>query len=238
MFEDSTFESAGRIHTRSRNWGLAAFAFNSAILAAHIAIPLIYPEALPSQVMNLLLVAPPPPPAAPEPAPQQPAQAFHGQRELIGINLTAPPRIPIGIAKFSGPERDPSGDQIVGLDNGVGIPGGDPFRNSGARPPVVRPEPKGPVTISQGVAEGLLIQKIVPRYPPIAIASRTQGTVVLQAVISRTGAIENLRVVSGSPMLQQAALDAVGQWRYRPYLLNGQPFEVETTINVVFSLNQ
>ena len=72
----------------------------------------------------------------------------------------------------------------------------------------------------------------------IAQASRLQGTVVLQAVISKNGTIENLHVVSGSPLLQQAAIDAVSQWRYRPYLLNGQPVDVETTINVVFNLNQ
>ena len=75
-------------------------------------------------------------------------------------------------------------------------------------------------------------------YPAIAKATGTQGTVVLQAVISKTGAIKNLRVVSGSPMLQQAALDAVGHWRYRPFLLNGEPVEVETTVNVVFSLGR
>ena len=93
------------------------------------------------------------------------------------------------------------------------------------------------MTISQGVAEGMLLQKITPHYPAIALASRMQGTVVLQAVISKSGTIENLRVESGSPMLIQAAIDAVSQWRYRPYLLNGQPVEVETTVRVVFSLN-
>ena len=84
----------------------------------------------------------------------------------------------------------------------------------------------------------MVIQRIVPRYPPIALASHTQGTVVLQAVISKNGTIENLRVISGSPLLQQAAIDAVSQWRYRPYLLNGQPVDVETSINVVFGLSQ
>jgi len=63
-----------------------------------------------------------------------------------------------------------------------------------------------------------------------------QGTVVLQAVISKAGAIEKLQVVSGPPMLQQAAIDAVKTWRYRPYLLNDQPVEVETTVNVIFKL--
>jgi len=83
---------------------------------------------------------------------------------------------------------------------------------------------------------GNLLQKTIPQYPAIAKAARIQGTVVLQATISKGGGIENLRVVSGPPMLQQAALDAVRSWRYKPYLLNGDPVEVETTVNVVFNL--
>jgi periplasmic protein TonB len=239
MFEDSTFESAHRIRTRSRGWSLAAFAFNSAILAALIAIPLIYPEALPKQMMNLLLVTPPPPPAAPKPIPQQPrAEAFHGRSEFVDLRLTAPRLIPT-TPNTDIAERAPGNGEVIGLDQGTGIPGGDPFAHSSSKPPVVvRDEPRGPIVISKGVAEGMVIQKIIPRYPPIALASRTQGTVVLQAVISKSGTIQNLRVLSGSPMLQQAALDAVSQWRYRPYLLNGQPIDVETTINVTFSLNQ
>jgi protein TonB len=75
-----------------------------------------------------------------------------------------------------------------------------------------------------------------PRYPTIAIAAHVQGTVVLAATISRTGAIENLRIVSGPPMLAPAAEAAVQTWRYRPYLLNGEPVEVETTVQVIFSL--
>jgi protein TonB len=84
---------------------------------------------------------------------------------------------------------------------------------------------------------GLILRKTVPAYPPIARTTRTQGTVELQATVSKSGTIENLRVISGSPMLQQAAIDAVQQWIYRPYLLNGQPVEVETTVNVVFRLD-
>jgi protein TonB len=85
--------------------------------------------------------------------------------------------------------------------------------------------------------EGMLIRKVIPTYPAIGRAVRAQGTVQLQATISREGTIENLRAVSGPPILQQAAVDAVKQWRYRPYLLNGDPVEVETTINVDFKLN-
>ncbi len=91
--------------------------------------------------------------------------------------------------------------------------------------------------ISSGVMEGMLIGKVLPVYPAMARAMRIAGRVELQATISRNGTIENLRVVSGPAMLQQAALDAVRQWRYRPYLLNGEPVEVETTINVDFKLD-
>jgi protein TonB len=92
------------------------------------------------------------------------------------------------------------------------------------------------VAISAGVAQGMLLQKTIPLYPPIAKAARVSGTVILQATISKTGTITNLRVVGGPAMLQQAAMDAVKTWRYRPYLLNNEPVEVETTVNVVFTL--
>jgi protein TonB len=86
------------------------------------------------------------------------------------------------------------------------------------------------------VSEGLLIQKITPVYPKIAISTRTQGTVVLQALIGRDGTIQNLHVVSGHPLLINSAVDAVKQWRYRPYLLNNEPVEVETQIVVNFKI--
>jgi len=82
----------------------------------------------------------------------------------------------------------------------------------------------------------MLLLKTQPVYPPIAKAARVQGTVVLQATISKTGSIDNLRVVDGPPMLRQSAIDAVKTWRYRPYLLNNEPVEVDTQINVIFTL--
>ncbi|PYX09747.1 MAG: hypothetical protein DMG88_04610 [Acidobacteria bacterium] len=84
---------------------------------------------------------------------------------------------------------------------------------------------------------GNLIQRVEPTYPPLAIQTRTQGQVILQAVISREGRIENLQVVSGHPLLVKAAIDAVRQWRYRPYVLNGEPVEVETQVTVNFVLS-
>ena len=106
---------------------------------------------------------------------------------------------------------------------------------SGSGPKVQAAPPKK-VNISAGVAQGMLIQKTTPMYPPIAKAARVSGTVVIQAMISKQGTIEDLHVVSGPAMLQQAALDAVKTWRYRPYLLNNEPVEVETTVNVIFTL--
>lgn len=92
------------------------------------------------------------------------------------------------------------------------------------------------VRISQGVTQGRLLLKVAPKYPRIARGARIQGQVVLSAIISKTGEIEDLALVSGHPMLVPAAIEAVKQWRYRPYLLNGGPVEVETTITVTFLL--
>jgi protein TonB len=92
------------------------------------------------------------------------------------------------------------------------------------------------LSVSAGVAQGLLIQKTTPVYPAMAKSARIAGTVVLQAIISKTGSIQGLRAVSGPLMLRQSALDAVRTWRYRPYKLDNQPVEVDTTVMVVFNL--
>jgi len=86
------------------------------------------------------------------------------------------------------------------------------------------------------MSEGDLVHKVLPIYPPLARTARIQGQVVLQAVISKQGMIENLRLLTGHPMLVPAAIEAVRQWRYRPYVLNNEPVEVETQITVNFSL--
>ncbi len=111
------------------------------------------------------------------------------------------------------------------------------FGGTGSGPTVVvqKQTPKK-VAISSGVAAGNLISKPEPTYPAIAKAARIQGTVVLSATISKTGTIEHLTVVSGPQMLAQSAIDAVKQWRYKPYLLNGEPVEVQTAVNVTFTL--
>jgi protein TonB len=105
---------------------------------------------------------------------------------------------------------------------------------SGSRPAVR--STNGPVRISTGVAEGLLLRGVTPQYPPMARSAHIEGTVVLRAVIAKDGSVQDLRVVSGHPMLASAALQAVRQWQYRPYKLDGQPVDVDTTINVKFTL--
>jgi protein TonB len=124
-------------------------------------------------------------------------------------------------------------------------PGGTPrgmgniFDGIGTGPPIiVKQAPAKPLSISRGVMAGNLLSRTLPQYPAIPREAHIQGIVVLQATISKTGLIENLRVISGPPMLRQAAIDAVQTWRYKPYLLNGDPVEVETTINVVFNLGE
>jgi protein TonB len=102
--------------------------------------------------------------------------------------------------------------------------------------PKVQAAPPKEIVASAGVMQGSRIAGETPQYPAIAKAARIQGTVVLQATISKSGTIENLRVINGPPMLQSAAMEAVRGWRYKPYLLNGEPVEVETQVNVVFSL--
>jgi protein TonB len=95
-------------------------------------------------------------------------------------------------------------------------------------------KPRGPSRIVSVLSEAQLINKIDPVYPKIAIASGIQGQVKLHAIIARNGKIESLELISGPPLLVQAALDAVRQWRYRPYYLNGEAVEVETFITVNF----
>jgi periplasmic protein TonB len=240
MFEDATFESAGRIKTKSKYWAMATFITNCSVLVLLILIPLIYPEALPKAAMQTLLVAPPPPP--PPPPPPTPVTEVHVvrvQSEMMNNQLTAPTRIPHDIKMVTEKEAPPVANFGVAGMEGLGGSGGgvlgSVFGGSSSGPKVKAELPKK-VNISAGVAVGLLLQKTTPIYPPIAKAARVSGTVVLQATISRTGSIENLRVVSGPAMLQQAALDAVKTWRYRPYLLNNEPVEVETTVNVIFTL--
>jgi protein TonB len=216
---------------------IATLLFNGSILLALILIPLVYPEALPRQALAYLLTTPPPPPTPPPPQ-QQDTRPMRGAPQMQQSTLIAPPTIQRPIFIPDAPEQ-PMVNIAIGSGPDSEVPNGirDVF-GTGHAATVTHTETRGPVRLPSTIVAGLLIRKVTPVYPPIAIATRLEGTVVLQATISKAGTIENLRVISGHVMLQQAALDAVQRWVYRPYLLNGQPVEVETTVNVVFSLSR
>jgi protein TonB len=126
---------------------------------------------------------------------------------------------------------------MSGMGGAGGVLGGV-MGGMGTAPPVVQraaPKPTGPQRVSSGTMAGMLIVRPDPVYPPIAKAAHVQGAVILHAMISKTGTIEDLKVVSGPQMLSGAAVDAVKRWKYKPYLLNGEPTEVDTTITVNFT---
>ncbi len=235
MFEDSTFETMGRIHTRSRGWMMATFALNSSILLALVILPIIHPEMLP-KIMNAIPMVEPPPMEQQRPVVRT-EQTPLARTEMPNGVILAPTRIP-SKPWIPGRGQDPGPIGPIDLSGGPGGIGGpdSPFNGHGTPPTVRQAAPAATQHVTSGVMQGMLIYKVIPTYPAVAQAIRASGTVVLQATISKTGAIENLRVVDGPPMLRQAALDAVRQWRYKPYMLNGQPVEVETTVEVQFKL--
>jgi protein TonB len=240
MFEDSLLESGGKLKTKAKYTTLLSFVIQVVLIIILVLIPLIYTEALPAKAMLTGLVAPPPPP--PPPPPPAPTVVVKKiTSDIVDGSLRTPTKIPNKVVKVVEEEPPPQAVS-TGVPGGVpgGIPGGAPGGVMGsilgaANSTAPRVQPSR-LKISSGVTQGLLISRVTPQYPPIAKSARVQGTVVLQAIISKQGTIENLKVISGHPMLIQSAIDAVSRWRYKPYILNGEPVEVETTVNVNFNL--
>ncbi len=249
MFSDSLLEFG----TQNRRHALAtttSFIFNCLAVGVMLIMPLMFTDTLPKAQLLTFLVAPPPPPPPPPPAAEAVQRVVHQiQTDLLNTGqLRTPSRIPQKIQMIKEEDAPPPMAATGGVVGGVpgGIPGGQlggviggivSATSSLASVPKLQPVVPQRVRISQGVTRGLLIHRVEPSYPPLARAARVQGDVVLTAVISPNGEIENLQLVSGHPMLVPAAISAVKQWRYKPYLLNGAPVEVETTITVIFSLS-
>jgi protein TonB len=238
MFEDSIMESAGKTSPNSKWMMLGSVTLQGLALVALLVVPILYPEALPRLSVPNLLLAPPQSraPATQHQAQTTPAAARPAVLLLNLSNVSA--RISTlqrvaSIGAETGPPQPPGSAQ--GPFN-TGIADGMPNIVSATPPPVVRATPKGPVKVSSGVAAGQLLTPIRPVYPRVAIATRTEGTVIVEATISRLGTIENLRVVAGPALLQGAAVQAIRAARYRPFILDGEAVEVETTISVVFTL--
>jgi protein TonB len=242
MFEDSLIESGGRLKTK-RGWtSLLSFALEFMIIGVMVLIPLIFTEALPKGTTMFLLVAPPPPPPPPPPAAAVVKIVKVVQTDIVNGELRTPTKIPKKVEMIKEEEAPP---QMAATGVVGGVPGGVPGGSMGgvigsvlSATPVAVPKIATPqrVRVSSGVVSGLLLRKVQPNYPPLARQARIQGVVVLQAQISKEGAIENLQLISGHPMLAPAAIEAVKQWKYKPYLLNGEPVEVETQVQVNFTL--
>ncbi len=226
-----------------RGWTtLTSFGLQALIVGVLLVLPLLRPTGLPSfhQLSTPISLGQPFPEgpvmrahSGPNPAPDNPAEFIFRRPSSLPINM------------HPASDDGPPGVQTAGF--GLNVPGaigiGDPHGppglfESGTRP-VLPTAP--PVTVTHPlrrshISEGDLIHKVQPAYPALARSARIQGVVVLEAMISKQGTIEDLRLLAGHPMLASAAIDAVRQWRYRPYILNGEPVEVETQITVNFAL--
>jgi len=239
MFEGSLVESRGLVGTGTERWtALGSLTVQLAVAGLLLAIPLLRPQVLTVTPAAAPLVAPflrrPPAPVEARAA---------GSSAAMSAPAARPVAIALGPSIWPHPGVVADGpavaiDTSTGMGPATGSGAGALSIGSGAGPTVAlaRPKETGPVNISTGVSEGMLLAPIRPVYPEIAQAARLQGTVVIEAVISKVGRVESAHAVSGPQMLQKAALDAVAAARYRPYLLNGQPTEVRTTFTVVFSL--
>ena len=244
MFEDSLLESGGRLKTRRGRTTTFAIILEIALVGVMVLLPLIFTEALPKQQLMTFLVAPPPPPPPPPPAAAPVKIVKQIQTDIVNGALRTPTKIPQKIQMIKEDEAPPPVMASSGVVGGVpgGIPGGQMGGVIGgiiSSTPVAVPHVATPqrVRVSQGVSAGLLVRKVNPNYPPLARQARIQGQVILRAVISKDGSIEGLTLVSGHPMLAPAAIDAVKQWKYKPYLLNGEPVEVDTEVLVNFTLS-
>jgi protein TonB len=245
MFEDSLVESTTILRSQNRWPVVISTAFYTAIALALISLPVLHPDVLSTVVHPLLTFTPPrpytPPPTPPPvhvlptvatnsstPAPMAPIFNTHTfptstPAEAPNFNPTTIVMGPAGNTSIIGQSAPSSTANVTRAPGGTGT-GGDGTATH------------GPLNISRGVSAGLLLAPIQPIYPPIAKAAHQQGIVIVQAIISRTGQIESAHIVSGPAMLQGSALDAVRSARYRPYLLNGQPTEVDTTFSINFLL--
>jgi len=234
---------------KTDNWKRAtipiAYIIECIIVGVTVLVPLIYTEALPkAQLMTFLVAPPPPPPPPPPPVAAAPVRAV--RRVTAEDIMRAPTVIPRTVKKIID-EPEPIQSAAVGVVGGVpgGMPGGSPggvlgsiISSVAVAPPPPPPKATTPKRIRVGgqVEAAKAIFQPKPEYPPLAKMARIQGTVRLEAIISRDGTIQDLKMISGHPLLVKAALEAVQRWRYQPTLLNGEPVEVVTEVDVTFTL--
>ena len=240
MFEDSLFESSETLSKRNPWTAALSFAMQGVLAGGLVLLPIIYTGALPGRQLTSFLTEPAPPPG---PAPvSNHARGAQPRRVLADTVLEVPRSIPRQIAIL---HDQSANEDRSGAPDWSGVPGGtgtgvpNSVISNVIQVPLAMPKVVSPskVRVSSGVAQGLLIHQTKPVYPALAMQARIQGTVLLQAVVGKDGTVQDLRVVSGHPLLVKAALEAVKLWRYKPYRLNDQPVEVDTEIIVNFTLS-
>jgi protein TonB len=248
LFSDSLLRYEGQKGRQTFATAIS-FALQCLTIGILLLLPLYYTQELPKSQLLTFLVAPPPPPPPPPAAEQVSRIMKEIQSDLLaGGQLRTPTRIPQKVQMIKEEDAPPPMPGAGGVVGGVpgGIPGGQlggviggivSSTSNLASVPKFQPVVPQRIRISQGVTAGLLVHRIQPPYPVLARSARIQGEVILRAVIDKDGNITDLQLVTGHPMLVPAAIAAVREWRYRPYLLNGQPVEVETTITVNFLLS-
>jgi len=255
MFEQ-TFVETGKT---KKTWTIfVSFIGQIAFVGVLVILPMTFFDQLPgAQLISSLVAPPPPPPPPPPPAAAPPVKVVKViPRQFDAGKLMAPKVIPKEVATIKEEELPPPTSGVAGVVGGVpgGVAGGTPGGVLGgiigsvpsAAPPPPPPPPKKeekPATpqrikIGGSVQQAKLVRQPHPVYPPLAKQARIQGTVKLSAIISKDGTIQKLEVISGHPLLVPAALEAVKQWVYQPTLLNGEPVEVITQIDVNFTLSQ
>lgn len=251
LFEDSLLEASSGQRNR-RTWAtFLSFILQCMLIGVVILIPLWFTDVLPKQQLVAFLEAPPPPPPPPPAAAPQAAtvKTVKVTSDIANGQLRTPSKIPAKVQMIKEEEAPPPAAVTGGVVGGVpgGIPGGQlggviggiisSTSSLAAVPNLAKPAAAPQrVRVSQGISKGLLVLRVEPTYPVLARQARIQGSVILTAIIDKEGIIQNLQVVSGHPMLAPAAIEAVKQWRYKPFLLNGQPVMIETTVTVNFQL--
>lgn len=238
MFAD-TLHSSWAERSRRRWTTLTSFGLQALVTGLLLLLPLLRPMGLPTfrQLTAPISLGQP---LGEPPTHVRISGTMVAPSTSPAIFLRQPASIPHGLPPASDDGPPPIGWSASSTLGGSGPGGPVGVLNSlGTGVPVLPVPPKpsvvAPIRVSS-ISEGNLTRKVQPAYPPLARSARIQGMVVLQAVISKEGTIENLKVLTGPPMLVDAAVDAVRQWRYRPYVLNHEPVEVETQITVNFSL--
>jgi len=240
MFSE-LFESVACPSGKRKRWAVViSGALQSACLMILVIVPLIYTEALPGTIFKTTWVGPPEPVRRTAAEAPQPKAGVRSPRLLNHGILIEPPRIPPRVdVSEEGPlaTEAPLAEGPLSAGSGMDLLNAMPNSAEIVKRPVVPSVPQR-VPVTSTIEAAKLVSRVQPAYPALAIQARIQGNVILHAIIGRDGQVSELQVLSGHPLLVNAALDAVRQWRYNPTLLNGQAVEVETTITVSFVLGQ